>query len=63
MVAKDAEEEVIETSEGTFATEGESSGIETTYSEKQGAEKILQEGRLLIRHQVHWYNAIGTRIQ
>lgn len=63
MVAKDEEEQVIQTSTGTFATEGESSGIETTYSEKQGAEKILQEGRLLIRHQDHWYNAIGTRIQ
>ena len=63
MVAKDAEEEVIETSEGTFSTEGESAAIETTYSEKQTAEKILQDGRLLIRHQDHWYNAIGTRIQ
>lgn len=63
MVAKDAEEEVIETSEGTFSTEGESAAIETTLSEKQTAEKILQEGRLLIRHQDHWYNAIGTRIQ
>ena len=63
MVAKDAEEEVIETSEGTFSTEGESAAIETTLSEKQSAEKILQDGRLLIRHQDHWYNAIGTRIQ
>ena len=63
MVAKDAEEEVIETSEGTFSTEGESAAIETTLSEKQTAEKILQDGRLLIRHQDHWYNAIGTRIQ
>ena len=63
MVAKDAEEEVIETSEGTFSTEGESAAIETTLSETQTAEKILQDGRLLIRHQDHWYNAIGTRIQ
>ena len=63
MVAKDAEEEVIETSEGTFSTEGESTAIETTLSETQTAEKILQEGRLIIRHQDHWYNAIGTRIQ
>lgn len=63
MVAKDAEEEVIETSEGTFSTEGESTAIETTLSETQTAEKILQEGRLIIRHQEHWYNAIGTRIQ
>ena len=63
MVAKDAEEEVIETSEGTFSTEGESTAIETTLSETQSAEKILQDGRLLIRHQDHWYNAIGTRIQ
>lgn len=63
MVAKDAEEEVIETSEGTFSTEGESAAIETTLSETQSAEKILQDGRLLIRHQDHWYNAIGTRIQ
>ena len=63
MVAKDAEEEVIETSEGTFSTEGESTAIETTLSETLSAEKILQDGRLLIRHQDHWYNAIGTRIQ
>ena len=63
MVAKDEEEQVIQTSTGTFATEGKSSGIETTYSEKQGVEKILQEGRLLIRHQDHWYNSIGMRIQ
>ena len=63
MVAKDAEEEVIETSEGTFSTEGEAAAIETILSETQTAEKILQEGRLIIRHQDHWYNAIGTRIQ
>lgn len=62
MEAKDAEEQVLHTENGTFNTDG-LTAIEDVKTDNVLIEKIVRDGELLIHIDNQWYNAQGQRIK
>lgn len=62
MEAKNAQEQVLHTENGTFNTDG-TTAIESVETENQRVEKMLLDGKLLIRKDNQWFNAQGQRIK